>query len=320
MPAILSSVVILNDVIAAIVVAAPMLNAVGSEFTNEQLTKGQTAIAHILNEPVVQNFDYSNGDGYAANAVNSNSLLVDVPITISAHDYVTITISYLQSISNQKEVYKKAVMVAGSALAKKIIKDGLGTLNRDNFSHETVAAAVNTDYDTLLKIQSALNIQGASEIGRFMVVNTEVAGSLFGDTRITSNEQHGQRTSARGHRQLSNICGFENIFEYPELPDNGVNLSGFAGDKSSLMVKTGLPVHSDLNAIDGMPPANHVSEVTDPDTGLTLLKVSFQKPGVLVPNTALTLLWGWATGKQSAAAAAGDKLDNTGHLLVTAGA
>lgn len=316
----LSTTVILNDVIAAIVVAAPLLTAVGSEFTNEQLAKGQTAIAHILKEPTVQAFDYAHGDGYAKTVVNSNDLLEDVPITISAHEYVTITISYLQSISNQKEVYAKAVLVAGAALAKKILLDGLGTLNRENFSQQTVETIVNTDYDTLVKVQNALNTQGCSELGRYMIVNTAVAGALFSDSRITSNEQYGQRSGANGHRRLTNVCGFETIFEYPELPDNGVTLSGFAGDKRSLMIKTGLPVHADLLNIDGLPPANKVSQVTDPDTGLTLLKVTFQKPGVLVPNTALTILWGWATGKQADGAADGDVLDNTGHLLVTAAA
>ena len=306
---------ILADIAAAIVVEAPILGRVASEFTSEPLKKGQTAIAHIAKAPNVEAYD--DTEGYGKNAQESNTLVEDVPIVIDNHKHVPIKVSYLQSLQDNKTVYQSAITHAAQALGKHIVDDGLAKVLAANFSKSTTEVIADTDRDTLGKVRKAMNVAGASTMGRTAIVNSDFYEALDADPRIASRDYHGQQTGASSLGRLVNVAGFEEVLEYPDFPSNGENLTGFAMDPRAMSIKTGLP--DDIEAIRegvGAPQIANFETITDPDTGLSLLGIHWQVPGTFHVYMTVTLLWGWAIGKQGGAA--DSKVDKCGHRIVTA--
>jgi hypothetical protein len=308
---------ILADIASAIAVQAPLLSRVATDFTSEPLKKGQTAVAHIAKRPTVQDYDYAHASGYGKDAVEANTLVEDREVTISAHKHVPIKVSYLQALQDQKEVYQAVIGESGAALGKAIVDDGLAKIVDANFSENTIETIANTDRDTLGKIRKAMNTVGAMTTGRTAIVNSDAFEALDADPRIASRDYYGQQTAGSALGLLRNVAGFEQVMEYPDLPGNSENLSGFAMDPRAMAIKTGLP--NDIEAIrssTGAPPTANFETITDPATGITLLGITWQQPGTFHVFMSVTLMWGWAVG--SAGGADGAVADYAGHRLVTA--
>lgn len=308
---------ILADIASAIAVQAPLLSRVATDFTSEPLKKGQTAVAHIAKRPTVTDYDYADAAGYGKGALEANTLVEDREITISAHKHAPIKVSYLQGISDQKQVYQAVLNESAAAIGKAIVDDGLAKILDANFSQKTIETVANTDRDTLGKIRKAMNAVGAMTTGRTAIVNSDVFEALDADPRIASRDYYGQQTGGEALGMLRNVAGFEAVMEYPDLPANAENLTGFAMDPRAMAIKTGLP--RDIEQIRqnvGAPATANFETITDPATGLTLLGITWQQPGTFHVFMTVTLMWGWSVGSDGGAD--GAVADYCGHRLVTA--
>lgn len=308
---------ILQDVIAAFKVQVPFLFKIGREFTAETLKKGQSAIAHISQVPTVNSYDAAKGYGHSDNTQESKDLVTDISILIDKHEHVDINISYLNSISDKKEVYEEAIHNAGFALARAVVLDLLSKVTAANFSKVSQVDAVNYDRDTLGSIRKQMNTDKASPFGRIGIVNSDAYEGLDADPRIASKDYYGQQTGGSALGQLKNVAGFGEVFEYPELPANGEGLNGFFFDPRAVAIKTGIP--DDISKIAkarGIPEIASFSVETDPDTGLSFLSIEHMKPGTFDIVCTVTLLWGIAAGKQGGTA--GALTDLAGHRVVEA--
>lgn len=308
---------ILADIASAIAVQAPLLTRVAGEFTAEPLKKGQQAIAHIAQRPTVSDYDYADAAGYGAGATEANTLVEDRTVTISSHKHAPIKVSYLQALQDQKQVYQAVLAEAAAAIGKAIVDDGLAQILAANFSESTTETIANTDRDTLGAVRTAMNKVGAATSGRTAIFNSDAFESLDADPRIASRDYYGQQTGGQPLGMLRNVAGFEQVMEYPDLPTNAENLSGFAMDPRAMAIKTGLP--NDIESIrqqTGAPAAANFETITDPDTGLTLLGITWQQPGTFHIFMSVTLMWGWSVG--SAGGSAGDIADYCGHRIITA--
>jgi hypothetical protein len=308
---------ILADIASAIAVQAPLLSRVATDFTSEPLKKGQTAVAHIAKRPTVADYDYADAAGYGKGAIEANTLVEDREIVISAHKHAPIKVSYLQGISDQKQVYQAVLNESAAAIGKAIVDDGLAQIVDANFSQKTIETVANTDRDTLGKIRKAMNEIGAMTTGRTAIVNSDVFEALDADPRIASRDFYGQQTGGEALGMLRNVAGFEAVMEYPDLPANAENLTGFAMDPRAMAIKTGLP--RDIEQIRqnvGAPATANFETITDPATGLTLLGITWQQPGTFHVFMTVTLMWGWSVG--SGGGADGAVADYCGHRLVTA--
>lgn len=308
---------ILADIASAIAVQAPLLSRVATDFTSEPLKKGQTAVAHIAKRPTVADYDYADAAGYGKGALESNTLVEDRQITISSHKHAPIKVSYLQGISDQKQVYQAVLNESAAAIGKAIVDDGLAQVVDANFSQRTVETIANTDRDTLGKVRLAMNKKGAMTTGRTAIFNSDAFENLDADPRIASRDYYGQQTNGEALGMLRNVAGFGAVMEYPDLPTNGENLSGVAFDPRAMVIKTGLP--RDIEVIRqnaGAPPTANFETITDPATGLTLLGIVWQQPGTFHIFMTVTLMWGWSVG--SAGGADGAVADYCGHRIVTA--
>lgn len=220
---------ILLDVIKAFAKRLPMIKRMGTEFRTSGVVKDKTYTAHVSVLPSVQDYDATTG--YANNAAASTSLFQDVDIKVDAHKHVPIKFAHLSLIAQDKNRYERAIANAGYVLAKYVIDSVLAKINTRNFSQSSTYAAADCDYDMLNAVTGALNTQGASDLGRTMLINTAAAGYLGLDARVISKDYAGQQQGGNGYRIFRNVGGFEEVIEYPDFPsNNGAALTGVTAE------------------------------------------------------------------------------------------
>ena len=105
--------------------------------------------------------------------------------------------------------------------------------------------------------------------------------------------------------------------EYPALVSGAGNLSGFFATREAIVMASRLPtdVEQLANRV-GIPSISKVDTVTDADTGLSLMGITWQKSGVFDVYTTLVWVYGMSAGSQGGAA--GALSDYAGHRLASA--
>lgn len=217
---------ILMDVIDAFVKKLPMLKYIGADFRPSTLKLNQTYTAHVPSVPSVE--DVSSGDYSAMTGQNARDLLVDVPVTVNKHKGSKLKWSHINAIKDNKIEYDKVIGLAGYAIAKQVVSDIIAGFSPVNFSQHSLYAVADSDADMLDNICGDLNLVGAIPTGRYGVVNTSVANVLAGDSRLTSADYAGQRVRGEGYRRFTDVNGFAEIMEYPDLSNttSGTALTG----------------------------------------------------------------------------------------------
>lgn len=311
----LSTAELISDVLDAFKVRFPMISRIGTDFSTEEARLNQTIKARIMSLPTVR--DYDGTSGYEANAANANDLSADLDITLNRHKHAPIKVDYIDQISTKRNLYEKAVSDLAFVLGKEAFDYAMSLVVAANFSQNSIFSVANSDKDMLDDIAGDMNTIGASPIGRFGIVNTPVFNTLEADSRIASGDYHDQRRGSNAYGVLRGISGFEEIYEYPGLPANAENLTGFFGDQSGIAMASRLPndVEKLANSL-GIPSIAKVEVVTDPDTGLSLMGITWQKSGVFDIYTTLVWIYGIVAGSQGGSA--GDLADYGGHRLITA--
>lgn len=217
---------ILMDVIDAFVKKLPMLPYIGADWRKNTLKLNQTYTAHVPSVPSVE--DVSNADYSAMTGQNARDLLVDVPVTVNKHKGSKLKWTHLNAIKDNKMEYQKVIDLAGFAIAKQVVSDIIAGFTPVNFSQHSLFAVADSDCDMLDNICGDLNLAGAIPTGRFGVVNTSVANVLAADSRLTSADYAGQRVRGEGYRRWTDVNGFAEIMEYPDLSNTtgGTALTG----------------------------------------------------------------------------------------------
>lgn len=230
---------ILMDVIDAFVKKLPMLPYIGADWRKSTLKLNQTYTAHVPSVPSVE--DVSNADYSAMTGQNARDLLVDVPVTVNKHKGSKLKWTHLNAIKDNKMEYQKVIDLAGFAIAKQVVSDIIAGLSPVNFSQHSLFAVADSDCDMLDNICGDLNTAGAIPTGRFGVVNTSVANVLAADSRLTSADYADQRVRGEGYRRWTDVNGFAEIMEYPDLSNTtgGTALTSVtAANTGDLFTKT----------------------------------------------------------------------------------
>jgi hypothetical protein len=311
----LSTSEILMDVMDAFKVIFPMLNRFGTDFSSETAKLDQTVIARISSLPTVR--DYDGTTGYQANAANANGLTTDVPVTLNRHKHVPVKVDYLEQLATKRDLYNEAIKNLAYALGKEAFDYAMSLVVDANFSQNTTFSVANSDKDMLTSVTKSLNIIGAAPRGRFGIVSSAVFETLDNDARIASKDYHGQQRDGEAYGHLKGVAGFEDIYEYPGMPTNSENLSSFFGDRRALVMASRVP--KDMQALAsriGLPQISKWEPVTDPDSGLTLMAITWQEAGTFDVYTTLTWIYGISAGSQGGAD--GALTDYAGHRIVTA--
>jgi len=309
----LTSAEILSDVIGSFRKNFPALNRMGTDFRPGALKLNQTYTAHIPTLPSVATYDTTTG--YANGAQAARSLLVDVPITVNTHKHVPIKWLHLDAIKDQKNKYEQVIDNAGYVLAKAYIDDLLSGVTAANFSEATVAATATFDLDVVTAVSGAMNLKGAVTNGRVLLVSTAVANILGADARIASRDYHGQQTGGSSLRSWSNVGGFAEIIEYPDMPTTG-NLTAFAFEARAFATLAGIPEQFDSEFLAGLNIPRVMGYEAVTRDGVSMAAVSWQEAGTGNLFWSPTMVWGKALGKQGGSA--GALCDYAGHRIVSA--
>lgn len=293
----LSTTELLTDVIDAFKVRFPIMGSIGTDFSSEEAKLDQTVTARVLSLPTVR--DYDGTDGYKANAANANSLTTDVSVTLNRHKHVPVKVDFLETASTKRDLYSEVVGTMAYALGKEAFDYAMSQVVQANFTHEITASEANSDYDALATATKVMNANGCAPTGRIGIVNSGVFKSLDSDQRIASGDYHGQQRGGNAYGVLSNVSGFESIFEYPDLPANSENLTGFFTDKTGIVMANRVP--SDMEALAGrlgVPSIAKVDVVEDADSGLTLMGLTYMEAGTFDLYTTVAWIYGVSAGAQ----------------------
>jgi hypothetical protein len=292
----------------------PFISDFTTDFKADTAVRNQEVMAHIANLPTASTYHATNG--YAQGATASESLLEDVPVTLDQHGHVPLKLGYLSSISNKKKIYQETIDNRAYVLGKQIVDYALGKAVAANFTYsESETAVGDTDKETLGRLRKKMNTNGALASGRIGIVNSDAYEALDNDPQITSGDYYGQRVEGNAYGVLSNVAGFKNIYEYPDLPDNSEDLAGLFLESRGIAIATRLPNHNlDYAAELGIPNIANFEVVTDEESGLSMLGIAWQQPNTFDQILTVTLLYGASAGAQGGSA--GDITDKAAVRLV----
>jgi hypothetical protein len=306
---------LLFDVLEAFKVRFPMLMRMGTDFSSDTARFNEQITARIASLPTVRDYDATTG--YKANAANANDLTTDIPVTLNRHKHVPVKIDYIDQISTRRNLYEETVSNLAYQLGKEAFDYIMTLIVAANFSESSTFTTGNSDLDLLNDVTKDMNAVGAAPIGRFGVVNSDVFETLQGDSRIASGDYHNQRRTDNAYGHLKNVGGFSDIWEYPDLPANAENLTGFFSDRTGIVMASRLP--RDMFALAeslGIDPIGKAEVMSDEETGLSLMAIKWQESGTFDLYTTLVWLYGVSAGSQGGDA--GDKTDYGLHRVVSA--
>ena len=314
----LSATEILADTLDAFTTEVPILSSFSTDLSSARAVQNSIILAHIAVLPTVQTYVEANG-GFANGATGAQNLLQDVPVTMNQLPHVPTQVAYLQTIASQKDLYKEAIRYPAYVLGKYVIDYCLTLINGtggNNFSNKLVQSLANSDLGTIEAVRSLLNTNHASPRGRFGIFSTGFAQSLQDDQRMMSALFYDMRNSDSALRVFKNVAGFSCLYEYPDFNANGVNLSAIFGDRRAFTVATRIP---ELGAFAGnpldVPEIAKFTVVEDPNSGISLLGISWIVQGTFDMNLTTTFLFGATAGNQGTGA--GNKTDNAAVYVTT---
>lgn len=229
-----------NELLATVLdkfkVQFPMLSAFTTDFGNGGVVLNQTKTARVRKAATVR--DYDGTTGYAANAAATSALLEDVPVTMNRHKHVPVVIDHIDQAGSTLNLMEEAAAEIAFDLGKEAVDYVLSLCRGSNFSQSSEYTESNSDLDATENIRGDLNAIGARQTGRFGIVNTGVALSLGVDSRVASRDFHGILNGSNAFRGFANVSGFDNIWEYPSLPDNNLSSVTFTAVAATEVITT----------------------------------------------------------------------------------
>ena len=203
-----------------------------TDISSKTAVLGDKITAHIGAVPTAA--DYDQTTGFDNGVQDATDLLTDVPVTLNYFKHVPIRVKWLSQLSSKLDL-TRAVTNQGYALRKLVIDTILAQITAGNFSYQLPVDPANVTLDTIEALRSKLNNQKAAPMERFGIVNTKFAGALQADQRVGSSLFYNQLNGNNALRRYTNLAGFQNIYEYPDMPSAG-NLSAYFGDRRGVVV------------------------------------------------------------------------------------
>jgi hypothetical protein len=230
---------IMADVLDAFKLETPEVfgpNGFATDFSSATAVLGDTITAKIDKLPVTGAYDRNNG-GFKNAAQDVTTLIEDVPVVLDQFRIVTVNVNWLTQLASKIQLYQFSVKNHGYALSKYVLDTILGKLVLANFSNRIQVPLANVNLDTIdLTVRDQMNTQKMSDTGRFMICNTPFASKFGGDDRVRSGDYFYQQNGERGYRRWIGIGGLNWVREYPDFPNNGIDLQAYAGEKRGVVV------------------------------------------------------------------------------------
>lgn len=282
--------IISQRTLATLVSRRPLLMDVVTDFSSEGARLNQTVYSRAIGLPTVQNFGASPTD----------SAVTDYPVALNAHKQALFTFTAAEYNATGRNLVAEHATALSTAIGNHLV-DAVAALITDAFTSETTGAASNKTFSDLTTATKLLNVAGVPDFGRRMWINSDFAEALSNDEVVM---EHFDGNSTEAYSRWKNVKGFESITEYPGMPNNSVNLIGFAFQKNALLLATRVAINPAELVSAGYP--GSIAVVTDPISGLSVVVNSWIDQSTLAVNTRIIVLYGVARG-----------LVGAGHKFVT---
>lgn len=276
----------------------PWLFEITTDFTGENASFNQTIITR-LKGPLTANA-FVPGTGYGTN----NASTSDVEITIDQHYGVPVTFNVNELASTTRDLFGEQAEGMHAALATVIITNLFAKITAANFTNATASTLAGFGRSTVTTMARKLSERKVGPTGRFLLLNPEFFEKLGQDSTIVQLAAY-QRPELITEYRLPRVAGF-NPHEAVSLP-TAEDLVGFAGTSESLALATRVP-NDYAKALPGANGGGVVTQVLNPETGITVQKVDYVDHVKAEATSRVALMFGTAVGN----AATGERLTEAG--------
>jgi hypothetical protein len=261
----------------------PPLKNVVTDFSSDGALYNQTVYSRLVGIPTV-------GDFMPVPAAASPRADVDYPVTLNLAKQVSFTYGANEFLATQRDLVKEGSEALAVALGNYLM-DAVTALITVNFVTQTVQASNQVTYPNVISFTKSLNEAGVPSVGRFAWVNSEVAAALRSD-EIVMEQFDRQNSVPNAH--WKGIEGFDDIWECPALPDNGINLTGFFAQRNALLIASRTILDPQRIVDAGYP--GKIQIVTDPVTQLSVVSNRWVDQNTMAVTDRLIALFGCARG------------------------
>lgn len=292
----LANAVVSQRVLELVVSRRPQLSGVVMDFSDEVKSKDDTVKTRTIGIPTLQNF----GGTVTATADT------DVTVTLDLFKEVRYQFTAAEVVGTSRNLVAERSEALAVGLGNGMV-DALAALISEAAFGSTATTqtiqANNYEFSTLTTIARKMNVAGVPDTYRFGWVNSTVAEALSNDGLVMEYFDRGSNTNA--YAKWRNIKGFTDIWEFPALAANSMNLCGFFGSRSALIVAARVP--NNPAALLGISYNGRFEVVTDPVSGLSVVRNDYVDEDTWAVSTRLVSLFGVDIGNGAC-----------GHTLVTA--
>ncbi len=272
-------------------VRLPVLRKISTDFTSENAKYNQDVVVHVVSPASAILFDPAVG--YAPSARTQ----VDVPVKIDKHIHHTYGVSVQEASSASIDLVTRLAESGAYSIGSAMVSAMCELVTAANFANKTIAplgaGGDGFNRKALIRVGAKLGKRGVPPGGRFALLNADYYASLCEDMTIVSAMNNpGQRTISSG--ELPDVHSFS-ISEYVDLPDNGEDLMGFAGNIAAMAMAARLPDDP------GQGQSNcRISVVTEPETGLSIQVREWYEATLAQYRRTYTLMFGVAKAQTAA--------------------
>lgn len=270
----------------------PILRAVTTDFSDEPARVNQKIVTRTIAAPVLQNLG----------GTVSDSTTADVSVTLDICKEARFQFTALEFTGTGRNLVQEHAEAMATTLGNYLV-DALGALWDETYTNETVKALAAMDYSTISSIVRSMNARKVPDMGRFGVISSAVAEAFRNDEIIM---EHFNRNTGSAYANWINIEGFTNIWEYPafgvtDTAVDGVDVSpannteGFFASKSACVAACRLL--TDPGTLMGLGYPGNLSVITEPISGLSVIKNTYVVQDTLAVGTRLILLGGVDEGQ-----------------------
>ncbi len=269
----------------------PMLRAVTTDFSNLSAFKGQTIKTRL--KGALSASQYSGGSsGYTAAAATTT----DVDVTIDHAPYCQVAFDANELASTNRDLFGEQSEVVQYAIALDIVNALYALIIAANFTTTPLKLGTGTTGEPYRRVDAIaaakqLFVNKVPRKGRFNLLNADAFGGLATDSAIVSLAAFQKAEIIQGY-ELPPIADMQPI-QAVNLPFTG-GMVGFAFHPRALALATRVP-NDYTTALQG---SNYgsVSQVTDPDTGITVMVTQYVNHDKGTSNYRVALLYGVAVG------------------------
>jgi hypothetical protein len=262
----LTAEIVTQRALELLTIKLPILNAIATDFSDENVAFGQQVTSRIVGIPTVGSYDPDTGYPTA------DSTTVDVPVTISAHRSVQVAFGANELSGTSRRLFDEQSPAMQYAIGKDIIDAVLANITAANFTEApTTEALVDFGRRSVISMGGALSDRGVPDMERTLLLKGDYFDALFSDETVVALAAQ-QRAEIITSGTMIPLHGF-NVFRTANLPTTN-NLAGFGFSKSALVAAGRLPADY-ASVLPGATGGGTTQVITESRTGFSVVLTQF---------------------------------------------